>query len=65
MLYEWREYKIVPGRMPAIKARFRDITLRLFVQKARHRSGRFLGIGDRRGHQQPLLHAQVAGPKAS
>ena len=29
MLYEWREYKIVPGRMPAIKPCFRDITLRL------------------------------------
>lgn len=30
MLYEWREYKIVPGRMPSIKARFRDITLDFF-----------------------------------
>lgn len=32
MVYEWREYRIVPGRMPAIKARFRDVT-RTFFEK--------------------------------
>lgn len=30
MIYEWREYRIVPGRMPAIKARFRDVTSKFF-----------------------------------
>ena len=30
MLYELREYEVVPGRMPALVARFREHTLRLF-----------------------------------
>lgn len=30
MIYEWREYRIVPGKMPQIKARFRDITGEFF-----------------------------------
>lgn len=30
MVYEWREYRIVPGRMPAIKERFRNVTLAFF-----------------------------------
>ena len=30
MIYEWREYRIVPGRMPAIQTRFRDITRGFF-----------------------------------
>ncbi len=32
MIYEIREYTAVPGRMPALLARFRDHTLRLFEQ---------------------------------
>jgi len=32
VLYELREYETVPGRMPALVARFRDHTLRLFAQ---------------------------------
>lgn len=30
MIYELRVYEVVPGRMPALHARFRDHTLRLF-----------------------------------
>lgn len=30
MLYEWREYRTVPGRMPALLARFREVTWRFF-----------------------------------
>jgi hypothetical protein len=30
VLYELREYESVPGRMPALVARFRDHTLGLF-----------------------------------
>jgi hypothetical protein len=30
MLYEWRVYKVVPGKMGALNDRFQRITLRLF-----------------------------------
>ena len=30
VLYEWRVYKVVPGRMGALNDRFQDTTLRLF-----------------------------------
>jgi hypothetical protein len=30
MLYEWRVYEVVPGRMSALHNRFRNITLGLF-----------------------------------
>ena len=30
MLYEWRIYKVVPGKMDALHNRFKNITLRLF-----------------------------------
>lgn len=30
MIYEWRTYKVIPGRMPALHQRFRDITLNFF-----------------------------------
>ena len=30
MLYEWRVYKVVPGKMDALNKRFQDITLKLF-----------------------------------
>ena len=30
MLYEWRIYEVVPGRMPALNDRFQRHTLRLF-----------------------------------
>ncbi len=30
MIYEWREYRIVPGRMPAMKERFRNTTNTFF-----------------------------------
>jgi len=32
VLYELREYESVPSRMPALVARFRDHTLRLFAE---------------------------------
>lgn len=30
MIYEWRTYEVVPGRMPALHRRFREITLNFF-----------------------------------
>ena len=30
MIYEWREYDVVPGKMPALKDRFRNITRKFF-----------------------------------
>ena len=30
MIYEWRAYYIMPGRMPDIEKRFADVTMRLF-----------------------------------
>jgi hypothetical protein len=30
MIYEYRAYYIVPGRMPDIQRRFREVTMRLF-----------------------------------
>ena len=30
MLYEWRVYEVVPGRMGALHARFQNITLKFF-----------------------------------
>jgi hypothetical protein len=30
MLYEWRIYSVVPGRMDALNERFANITLRMF-----------------------------------
>jgi hypothetical protein len=30
MLYEWRVYEVVPGKMGALHARFQNITLRFF-----------------------------------
>jgi hypothetical protein len=30
MIYEYRAYYIVPGRMPDIQRRFGDITMKLF-----------------------------------
>ena len=30
MLYEWRVYEVVPGRMDALNGRFQNITLKLF-----------------------------------
>lgn len=32
MLYEWREYYAVPGRMPALNRRFADHTVKLFAK---------------------------------
>ena len=31
MIYEWRAYYIMPGRMPDIQKRFADHTMRLFA----------------------------------
>ncbi len=30
MIYEWRVYEVVPGKMPALHDRFQRITLKLF-----------------------------------
>lgn len=30
MIYELRQYTVAPGKMPAVQARFRDVTSRLF-----------------------------------
>ncbi len=30
MIYEWREYDVVPGKMPALKSRFENITCKFF-----------------------------------
>lgn len=32
MIYEWREYYVMPGRMPALNKRFADITLGYFAK---------------------------------
>ena len=32
MIYEWRAYYIMPGRMPDIQKRFADHTMRLFAK---------------------------------
>lgn len=32
MIYEWRVYTAMPGKMPLLHARFRDITLKFFAQ---------------------------------
>lgn len=30
MIYEWREYRTAPGKMPQLKERFRSTTLKFF-----------------------------------
>lgn len=30
MIYEWREYRVAPGKMPALLRRFREITYKFF-----------------------------------
>jgi NIPSNAP protein len=32
MIYEYRAYYVVPGRMPDIQRRFNDVTMRLFAK---------------------------------
>ena len=30
MIYEYRVYEAMPGKLPALNARFREVTIRLF-----------------------------------
>lgn len=47
MIYEWRVYHIMPGEMPNILARFRDVTMDLFAKHGMRVVGFWTtGIGD-------------------